>query len=73
MLLSVQRQPSSPIKKQKKPNEIVFYGRTKIKEGDKEVEADKIVITMNPKNFTAEGNVKTSFANVKGLDSSLED
>ena len=62
-----------PDKKTKKPNEIVFYGRTKIKEGDKEVEADKIVITMNPKNFTAEGNVKTSFANVKGLDSSLED
>ena len=62
-----------PDKKTKKPNEIVFYGRTKIKEGDKEVEADKIVITMNPKNFTAEGNVKTSFANVKGLDSSVEE
>lgn len=58
-----------PDKKTKKPNEIVFYGRTKIKEGDKVIEADKIVITINPKNFTAEGNVKTSFSNVQGLDS----
>lgn len=61
-----------PDKKTKKPNEIIFYGRTRIKEGDKVIEADKIVITLNPKNFTAEGNVKTSFANVKGLDSATK-
>lgn len=52
-----------------KINKIVFYGRSKIDEKDKSVEADKIVMTLNPKNFTAEGNVKTTFKNVQGLSS----
>lgn len=51
----------------KKPNKIIFYGRSKIQENDRIIEADKIVLTMKPKNFTAEGNVRTSFKNVKGL------
>lgn len=56
-----------PDKKTKKINQIVFYKRSKIQETDKIVEADKIILTLNPKNFTAEGNVKTSFKNVKGF------
>jgi len=51
----------------RKINKIVFYGRSKIQEGDKIIEADKIILTLKPKNFTAEGNVKTSFKNVKGF------
>ena len=50
-----------------KPNKIIFTGRAKIIEGERHVEADKIEITVNPKNFTAEGNVKTRFTQVKGL------
>jgi lipopolysaccharide export system protein LptA len=57
-------------KKTKKMNKIIFYKRSKIQETDKIVEADKIVLTVNPKNFTAEGNVKTSFKNVKGFSDS---
>ena len=52
-----------------RPNKIIFSGRSKIKEGDKSIEADSIVITMNPKNFTAEGNVKTQINNLENLDS----
>ena len=55
--------------KTKRPNKIIFSGRSKIKEGDKSIEADSIVITMNPKNFTAEGNVKTQINNLENLDS----
>ena len=50
--------------KTRRPNKIVFSGRSKISEGDKSIEADSIVITMNPKNFTAEGNVKTQINNI---------
>lgn len=57
--------------KTRKPNKIIFSGRSRITEGDKSIEADSIVITVNPKNFTAEGNVKTQInnieANKKGL------
>ncbi|MEI8389898.1 MAG: LptA/OstA family protein [bacterium] len=50
-----------------KPNKIVFIGRSKIIEGERHVEADKIEITVNPKNFTAEGNVKTRFTQVQSI------
>lgn len=50
-----------------KPNKIIFTGRSKIVEGQRQVEADKIEITINPKNFTAEGNVKTRLTQVDGL------
>jgi len=43
------------------PNRIIFIGRSNIKEGTRQVEGDKIEIIMNPKNFNAEGNVKTRF------------
>lgn len=48
-----------------KPNKIVFIGRGKIVEGERRVEADRIEITINPKNFTAEGNVKSRFTEMK--------
>ena len=53
--------------KTQKPNKIIFSGRSKIKDGDKSIEADSIVITMSPKNFAAEGNVKTQIGNISGL------
>ncbi|MDD3593764.1 MAG: hypothetical protein PHX18_03950 [Candidatus Gastranaerophilales bacterium] len=58
-----------PNPKTKKPNKIVFAGRSTITEGDKSIQADEIEITMNPKNFTAEGNVRTIINNLESLDS----
>ena len=42
-----------------KPNEIYFVGRSKIIQKDKDIIADKIKMTMEPKDFKAEGNVRT--------------
>lgn len=53
--------------KKGKLNELVFYGRSKVSEGDKIVEADKIRLIARPKTFLAEGNVKTSFKNVEKI------
>jgi len=48
-----------------KMNEIVFLGRSKITtSAGRSVEADRINMTMNPKDFKAEGNVKTLIPNV---------
>ena len=57
--------------KTRKPNKIIFSGRSKITEGDKSIEADSIVITVNPKNFTAEGNVKTQINNIESKNKGL--
>ena len=47
--------------KTKKPEKIIFIGRSKIVEkGVNSVEADKITMTMQPKTFEAVGNVKTN-------------
>lgn len=54
-----------PDKNSSKPNKIMFIGRSRIQEGQRYVEADRIQITLEPKNFQAEGNVKTRFAQVK--------
>lgn len=43
------------------PNKIVFMGRSKIQENGRIIEADKLEITVDPKNFNAEGNVKSQF------------
>lgn len=43
------------------PNKIVFLGRSRIKEDNRVVEANRIEITVDPKNFVAEGNVRTRF------------
>lgn len=51
-------------KKTKKLNEAVFVGRSKIETKGRTVEADKITITMNPKDFKAEGNVKSVIPNI---------
>jgi len=48
-----------------KPNKIIFIGRAKIQEEEKYVEADRIEITLEPKNFKAEGNVQTRFTQVQ--------
>lgn len=42
-----------------KPNEIYFVGRSKIIQKDKDIIADKIKMMMDPKDFKAEGNVRT--------------
>ena len=47
-----------------KPNEVYFIGRSKIVQVDKDIIADKIRITMEPKDFQAEGNVRTIIHNV---------
>ncbi len=60
-----------PEEGQTTPNKIVFIGRAKINESDRMVEADKIEITIEPKSFKAEGNVKTKIKSIKGLKEAL--
>ena len=36
-----------------------MIGRSTIKENEKDITADKIKVILEPKNFTAEGNVRT--------------
>ena len=48
----------------KKLNEAVFVGRSKIESKGRTIEADRISITMNPKDFKAEGNVKSVIPNI---------
>ena len=45
-----------------KPNKVIFTGRSKITQSASTVEADIITMTMNPKEFKASGNVKTSIS-----------
>ena len=45
-----------------KPETIIFTGRSKITNEGSTVEADKIRMTLNPKAFFADGNVKTSIS-----------
>lgn len=46
-------------------NEVIFTGRSKITEQARSIEADKITMYMNPKNFFAEGRVFTSLKGLK--------
>ena len=48
-----------PDNKTKKPNEIYFSGRSSITEETKTIYADKIKMRLKPKDFFAEGNVKS--------------
>lgn len=48
--------------KTNKPETIIFTGRSKITNEGSTVEADKIRMTLNPKAFFADGNVKTSIS-----------
>ncbi|OGI04343.1 MAG: hypothetical protein A2104_05800 [Candidatus Melainabacteria bacterium GWF2_32_7] len=59
-----------PDTKTNKPNKIVFMGRSKIQEGSRTVEADKLELSVNPKTFTAEGNVRSQFTQI-GLNNKL--
>jgi len=54
-----------PDKQTNKPNEVVFIGRAKITEQMRSIEADRIKMYINPKNFFAEGNVKTVIRNIQ--------
>lgn len=56
-----------------KPNDVYFVGRSKIIQDDREIIADKIRLTLDPKDFEAEGNVRTVIRNIdtKDLDEEL--
>lgn len=56
-----------PDKSTKKLNEAVFAGRSKIESKGRTIEADRISITMNPKDFKAEGNVKSTIPNIGNM------
>ena len=60
-----------PDAKTNKLNEVYFIGRSKIIQQEKDIIADKIKMTMDPKDFTAEGNVKTIIHNVDTKDGDL--
>lgn len=47
-----------------KLNEVYFVGRSKIIQEDKDIIADKIKLTLDPKDFQAEGNVRTIIHNI---------
>jgi lipopolysaccharide export system protein LptA len=53
-----------PDPKTNKSNEIYFTGRSSITQGVRTIYADKIRMTMNPKDFQAEGNTRTVIKNV---------
>lgn len=53
-----------PDKTTKKLNEAIFVGRSKIVTKGRTIEADRITITMHPKDFKAEGNVKSVIPNI---------
>ena len=57
-----------PNKETGKPNEVYFVGRSKIVQTDKDIIADKIRMTLEPKDFEAEGNVRTIIHNVETKD-----
>lgn len=57
-----------PNKDTKQLNEVIFNGRSKITEQGRSIEANKIIMYMNPKDFYAEGDVLTSIRNIKSMD-----
>ncbi len=57
-----------PDKTTKKLNEAIFVGRSKIETKGRTIEADRISITMNPKDFKAEGNVKSVIPNIGNME-----
>jgi len=56
-----------PDPKTNKLNKVVFSGRSKITQEGRTIEADYITMTMDPKDFSAEGHVKTFIPNVKTI------
>lgn len=57
-----------PDKNTNKLNEVIFLGRSKIEQEGRTIEADRIRMTLKPKDFAAEGNVKTFIPNVKSVE-----
>lgn len=53
-----------PDRKTNKLNEVYFVGRSKIIQESRDIIADKIKITLDPKDFQAEGNVRTIIHNI---------
>ncbi len=47
-------------------NKVVFLGRSKIEQEGRSIEADRINMTFEPKDFKADGNVKTFIPNISG-------
>ncbi len=62
-----------PDKKTNKPNEIYFTGRSSITQDIKTIEADKIKLILRPKNFYADGNVKTTIRDINNAKNPGED
>ena len=61
------RATAFPDPKTGKLNKIVFQGRSKIEQNGRTIEANHITMTMEPKNFTADGNVITTIPNAGQL------
>lgn len=55
--------------KEGKPNEAYFTGRSSITQGVRKIYADKIKMTMKPKDFHADGNTRTVIKNIGSGDS----
>jgi len=53
-----------PDKTTGKPNEIYFNGRSSITQGVRTIYADKIRMTLDPKDFQASGNTRTVIKNI---------
>jgi len=53
-----------PDKQTQKPNEAYFTGRSSITQNEKTIYADKIKMTLNPKDFEATGNARTLIRNI---------
>lgn len=59
--------------KEGKPNEVDFTGRSSITQGVRTIYADKIKMTMKPKDFYANGNTRTVIKNIGSGDNSNSD
>ena len=56
-----------------KPNDIYFNGRSSITQGVRTIYADRIKMTLKPKDFHAEGNTRTVIKNIGSGDSDDSD
>lgn len=59
--------------KEGKPNEAFFTGRSSITQGVRTIYADKIKMTMNPKDFHADGDTRTVIKNIGSGDNGNND
>ena len=59
--------------KEGKPNEAYFTGRSSITQGVRTIYADKIKMSMKPKDFHADGNTRTVIKNIGSGDNGNSD